>query len=76
MPFEGQNWRSINKIYFIGLMGVFSQVFFLSRNPNLALKYCSDVTVGLLLDMDFQKQKKYKKTSISQYSRFKCLTSS
>ena len=51
--------------------------FLVSGNPNLALKYCSDVTIGLLLDTDSQIQKKtYKKTPVSPYSRFKCLTSS
>ena len=80
MPLEGQNWKSTGghslKSSVLDLWGSFHR-FFVSGNPNLALIYCSDVTVGLLLDMDSQIQKNtYKKKPISQCSRFKCLTSS
>ena len=65
MPFEGQNWRSTGgqslKSTVLDLWVSFYR-FLVLENPNLALKHCSDVTVGLLLDMDSQIQKKTMKT--------------
>ena len=47
MPFEGQNWRSTRgqslKSTVLGLWVSFYRIFVLG-NPNLALKYGSDVT--------------------------------
>ena len=49
MPFEGQNWRSTGgqslESTVMDLWVSFHR-FFVSGNPNLALKYCSDVTGG------------------------------
>ena len=49
MPFEGQNWRSTGgqslKSTVLDLWVSFHR-FLLFGNPNLALKYCSDVTGG------------------------------
>ena len=49
MPFEGHNWRSTGgqslKSTVLDLW-VSSHRFFVSENPNLALKYCSDITEG------------------------------
>ena len=49
MPIEGQNWRSTGgqslKSTVLDLWVPFIG-FFVSGNPNLALKYCSDVTGG------------------------------
>ena len=47
MPFEGQNWRSTGgqslKSTVFDLWVYFHR-FYVSENPNLALKFCSDVT--------------------------------
>ena len=49
MPFEGQNWRSTGgqslKSTVLDLWVSFHR-FLVLGNPNLALKYCSDVTGG------------------------------
>ena len=49
MPFEGQNWRSTRgqslKSTVLDLW-VSLHRFFVLENPNLTLKYCSDVTGG------------------------------